>query len=233
MFFFRLLLRILLLVVVFVTIGLGIMFYSDLKQLGEGYYAYYRGNLAYKNRNYDQALDYYNQALHAFPDTTYVYTRIGDSYLRLNNPQEAITHYKKALEIDPNSTRALAKLARAEWIMGHEQVALGLYYDALQSHPDNAQLRASMGDLYLSKAKETQDPKYYEKAIAALERALDKEKNDSNAFTRVKLAESYYAQGEYEQNILIMPKPCIHWLRLLPKTGPTRKPISTWEKPPN
>lgn len=197
--FVKTIFKILILVVLLTTIGVAAMFYPDLKRWGEGCYLSYKGDLAYKNGDYKQAEAYYSQAIKGYPFEAALLQKLGDTQLQMNQLQSAIRFYKRALELEPHSSHALTKLAKARWEQGEHRVALELYSDALRFSPNDGKLRETVGELYLSVARQSKNPKDYEHATALIEKTAKRSDSAQNESMRYRLAESLYAQGEYEK----------------------------------
>lgn len=61
-----------------------------------------RGNNAYQNENFEEALKYYNEIVHEGYSGSRLYYNIGNCYFKLNKIGYAILNYEKALKISPN-----------------------------------------------------------------------------------------------------------------------------------
>jgi tetratricopeptide (TPR) repeat protein len=190
-------LRVLFLALIFTAVGVGVLFYDKLKPIAEGTYAYYRADSFYARGDYENAKTYYEAALKGYPVPEDALVKLGDTALQLDEPGTAMAAYQKAMEVAPQSKIALTRVARQQWMMGNQEVALELYEDALKQAPEDAALRANLGDLYLSIAHKTNDPRDFEKVESMYKDFLEKNKDDDIA--RYKLAESLFAQGHYNE----------------------------------
>lgn len=71
--------------------------------------------LAYQNdKQYNEAVVYYNKLLEAFPEYTNVYFKLGEIYEIEKNTDLAQQNYQKVLELDPNAEAARLKLEQLQ-----------------------------------------------------------------------------------------------------------------------
>ena len=61
-----------------------------------------KGNNAKNNKNYEQAIEYYKQAININPNFAIAYSELGDAYFNMKNYDQAIAFCNKAISIDPN-----------------------------------------------------------------------------------------------------------------------------------
>ncbi len=61
-----------------------------------------RGNNAYQNENFDEALKYYNEIAHEGYSGSKLYYNIGNCYFKMNKIGLAVLNYERALKISPN-----------------------------------------------------------------------------------------------------------------------------------
>lgn len=189
--------RVILLVLVFTTLGVGILFFPHLAALGESVYAYYQGDQAFRQKAYEAADKHYRQALKAFPDPAQVYIKLGEVQQQLNHGNTALQYYQQALEFNPQAKRALVQSAHEEWRQGHHRIALRYYLDALNADPHDVQLRDTIGNRYLTLARQTNQPEDYENAASIFKKFL--EKNEQDDASRYRLGETLFAQGRFTE----------------------------------
>lgn len=189
--------RVILLVIVFTTIGAGILFFPHLAAMGESLYAYYQGEQAYRQNAYETADKYYRQALKAFPDPAYIYIKLGDVQQQLHHGNTALQYYQQALALNPHAKRALVQSAHEEWRQGHHRIALRYYLDALDADPHDAALRDMVGNRYLTLARQTNQPEDYENATSLFKQFLAKNQQDDAS--RYRLGETLFAQGRFSE----------------------------------
>ena len=68
------------------------------------------GTAFYHNKQYNEAVKYYEKKLEKFPDSESTHTALGIVYDELLQDDKALYHFKKALEIKPNSKIAKKNL---------------------------------------------------------------------------------------------------------------------------
>lgn len=73
----------------------------------------FRGNNAYQNDNYEEALKYYNEIVHEGYSDPKLYYNIGNCYFKIDQLGMAILFYEKALKISPNDEDAKFNLSVA------------------------------------------------------------------------------------------------------------------------
>src|SRR5262249_7662237 len=72
------------------------------------------GVALHNQRDYDEAILYYQEAIRRDPKLTVAHTSLGNALYARGNHDRAIASYKWALQIDPKNSSALAGLSRAE-----------------------------------------------------------------------------------------------------------------------
>jgi len=65
------------------------------------------GNLYFDAERYDEAIEWYRQALELEPDNADVSTDLGVSYYYLNQPDRALAQFQQSLAIDPTHTKTM------------------------------------------------------------------------------------------------------------------------------
>jgi hypothetical protein len=65
--------------------------------------AYQSGNQAYTQRNYDQAIQYYQSAVQQNPNLWQAYQGLGNCYYAKGDKDTALANYQKSLSINPNN----------------------------------------------------------------------------------------------------------------------------------
>jgi len=61
--------------------------------------------VAYKNKDWDKAVDYYGALTQRIPNDSEIWFRLGNSYARLNKHGAAIQSYQQALSRDPRNSK--------------------------------------------------------------------------------------------------------------------------------
>jgi tetratricopeptide (TPR) repeat protein len=65
------------------------------------------GNLYFDAERYDQAIEWYTQALKLAPKNVDVSTDLGVSYYYANQPDKALTQFDQSLKLDPKHTKTI------------------------------------------------------------------------------------------------------------------------------
>ena len=94
------------------------------------------GREAMRARNYDGAIEHFQQATR--DDATHVdaWFRLGLAFAAAEQPQQALQAYEKTVELDPTHAKALNNIANAHFRRGDYEVALGWYERALEIEPN-------------------------------------------------------------------------------------------------
>lgn len=94
-------------------------------------------------QNYEQALEYIQQALEAHPDDPAVIDSMGWVQYRLGHLHKAREHLEKAYGLFPDPEVA-AHLGEVLWQLGEHEKAQNIWREALKEHPDNEVLQETM-----------------------------------------------------------------------------------------
>ncbi|MFA6582768.1 MAG: tetratricopeptide repeat protein [Elusimicrobiaceae bacterium] len=70
------------------------------------------GEIAVENKQYEKALVYYAKASASSAHASKAYSRMGNIYITLHNPQKAKEYFSRALELNPDNKQAKAALSR-------------------------------------------------------------------------------------------------------------------------
>lgn len=98
------------------------------------------GNLYYDGQSFQQAIDYYEQALKVQPNNADVRTDLGTSYWYLGDADKALANFQKSLAIRPNHPGTLFNIGIVEWQGKKDPKAAVIAWEKLlQTNPDYAQ----------------------------------------------------------------------------------------------
>jgi len=89
----------------FLLIGIGILPLGVVAQPDRLDRAFERGTAAYRQGQYDRAVEHYRTVLDAGYASAALYYNLGNAYARLNQPGPAIRYYEKARRLQPNDPR--------------------------------------------------------------------------------------------------------------------------------
>src|SRR5438094_3839049 len=97
---------VLLLMLVFVTIGFGQATQAQTNARAEAYYHFSKARLLDDQGQASQAIDEFKKALELDPNNSLIYSEMAESYLRNNRLREAADTAGKAIPIDKDTTEA-------------------------------------------------------------------------------------------------------------------------------
>jgi tetratricopeptide (TPR) repeat protein len=67
---------------------------------------YQRGEQAFKNENYDEAIDYLSRYLEKSPEDAEAHLKLGLAFLKKENLREAVDQFKESINLDPENSEA-------------------------------------------------------------------------------------------------------------------------------
>lgn len=104
-----------------------------------------RGAVEISKRDYQRAIQYFNQAIGLNPSQPEAYIGQGIAYSELGNNLEAIKHYDKAIQLNSNFAEAYYNRGLSHYELGNEEKALEDYNLAIQNQPNYAQAYLERG----------------------------------------------------------------------------------------
>lgn len=109
------------------------------------------------------------------PNNPYVWSLLGECYMKQRDCENAIVAYQRALSIKPDEPGGWNSLGVAYKEQGQDEQALAAYQEALRLNPDASYAWYNVGRLYLAEKKFTD-------AIAALKKATEINQEYSEAW---------------------------------------------------
>ncbi len=95
------------------------------------------GNIYYDTQRYEQAIDYYRQALAIAPDDVDVRTDLGTAYWYSGKPKEAVEHFQLALKERPAYAQTLFNLGIVKLHgLNDPEGAIAAWEELLNKHPE-------------------------------------------------------------------------------------------------
>lgn len=119
-----------------------------------------KGNIEFRNKNYESAIKYYEKAIEKNPKEAVLYSNKGTCNKMLKRYPKAIKDLKKAVELAPKNTKFIKKLADLHIINGNFGDAEILYQKAVNLEPNDSSHKT---DLKNAKDKTTELQKIYDK----------------------------------------------------------------------
>ena len=116
------------------------------------------GNQAFAQKNYEEAIEFYNKAIELNPSDATFYSNRSGCYASMEKYAEALSDAEKAIQSNPNFIKGYSRKGFALIKLGKEEEALEAYDAGLKVDPSNEQLlkdkasieqgaQQSMGDL--------------------------------------------------------------------------------------
>jgi len=145
-----------------------------------------RGEEFFYQKDYQQAITYYQKAIESDPRYVKAYANMGLAYEYLGQYDKAISYYQKAIELDPDCAMAYNDVSNVYEHMGNSYRGMGkldqaisCYRKSVELYPDNTASYINMGNIY-------GDLGEYDKAISCYQKAIQINPN---------YAEAYYNMG--------------------------------------
>lgn len=132
-------------------------------------YAYVRGQKAIQAGNYEQARQFYQEALNKKPNWVLALNGLGKVYMRADSPfrdqQRAVGLYEQAIQADPKFTWAYVNLAIYYRLQNDLASAKTYLLKALATYPNKVSLLVLMGNVCAEGKDFHEAVEYYEKAL--------------------------------------------------------------------
>lgn len=146
----------------------------------------------FKERKYKECIDAFSSVLETEPDNADVYNNLGVAYSCLDDFEHAETYYTKAIELDPELAQAYINLSDLYYKAGDLASAIGTLQRGSYELEDNLVIAHLLARVYI-------DDQRYEDAIVELERVLDGQPENYEAF--YDLGHVYFELGDYDSAI--------------------------------
>ncbi len=133
------------------------------------------GNILYRAKRYDKALDAYEHAIQLDPNLADAYYYKGYTLTNLNRYQEALDAYERAIQLAPND--AVAYNGK-----GYVLYNLNRYDDALAAYDHAIQLDPNLAPTYNNKGYALYNLNRYQEALEAYDHAIQLDSNYAYAY---------------------------------------------------
>ncbi|GBU24155.1 tetratricopeptide repeat protein [Fibrobacteria bacterium R8-3-H12] len=156
--------------------------------------AYYNQGFAYikLKGDYDQAIEYFTQAIRLKPDYVDAYNDRGIAYYYKGDYDRAIADYSQAIRLKPDYADAYKFRGDIYYDKRDHDRAIADYSQAIKLKPDFADAYYNRGNAYYRKGD-------YDKAIADYSQAIKLEPNDAESYGR--RGNAYSNKGDYDKAI--------------------------------
>lgn len=145
-----------------------------------------------KQREYEKAIVYYNQAIKLKPDFLQAYTNRGVAYEEKGEYEKAIQDYNKVIQLKPDDVIVYYNRAVAYEKKGELDNAIQDYTRAVELKPDFFQAYNNRGTVYERKGE-------YEKAIVDYTQAIQLKSDYTKAYNN--RGDAYRKKGDFEKAI--------------------------------
>ncbi|GHV51225.1 hypothetical protein AGMMS49579_06140 [Spirochaetia bacterium] len=140
-----------------------------------------RGSAYYTQKNYDQAIADYTQAIRLDPNNENAYYDRGRAYAAKSDYDRAISDYNQAIRIDPNDAYNYNARGNAYLNQKNYDMAIADYNQALRVDPNYTSANNNLANAYYNRGSDYYRGKDYTRAIADYEAALRFNPNYANA----------------------------------------------------
>jgi tetratricopeptide (TPR) repeat protein len=196
------------------------------KKMNDAKLAYNDGNTSYKQGQFQQAINAYNNSIALDPSNSRAHHGKGLAFAKLRKYPEAITAYEKAVDVDPTNFSAFAAMGKAYYDKKDYANAVKAYLSSVEVRPDR-ETNIYMLALSYSRNKDIKNaikyytmatqvkPEYFkafnslgvvymsdgqvENAIVAFEMAITIKDNYDEAYYR--LAAAHNKIGRYQEGL--------------------------------
>ena len=143
----------------------------------------------FKEKKYKECIDAFHAVLETEPDNADVYNNLAVAYSCVADFEHAETYFIKALELDPQLAQAYINLSDLYYKAGDLASAVGTLQRGSYELQDNLTIAHLLARVYI-------DDQRWEDAIEELERVLDSEPENYDAF--YDLGHVCFELGDYE-----------------------------------
>jgi tetratricopeptide (TPR) repeat protein len=120
---------------------------------------------SHRNRNYQDAINYYNKTIDINPKHTNSYYNLGLLLHEIKNYKEAIGCFEKTLETEPGFKNANNNLGIIYYKLGENLKAITCYENEIQINPLNIEAYNNLGIVFYNLGEVQKARNFYEKAI--------------------------------------------------------------------
>ncbi len=168
---------------------------------GDAYTQFYRGVTCHnradvattaevKQKEYENAIQYYSESIKYKPDNTAAYYNRGIAYYKIGDYNRAIEDYDKAIEIQPDYAKVYCNRGVAYNRKGDYNRAIEDYDKAIEIQPDDAESYSNRGVAY-------DDIGDYNRAIEDYDKAIEIQPDYVQAY--INRGVTYYKKGDYNR----------------------------------
>lgn len=168
-----------------------------------------KGKMLMTQNRYNEAVSPLTELVTRTPESVLARSMLGETYLKLNQPDDARRQLKLALEQKPYYVPALLVLARVEQVTGKYPQGLAYVEKVIKAQPDLYLAYDLGGDISMSTKNYGAANDYYQKVMSI----------KPNSVTAIKSAEVYSQLAQHEQAISMLKQ----WLSKNPEDTGVRQ----------
>jgi len=128
------------------------------ENIAPGRLAFYvaQGSLADNRQQWDQAIDFYSQAIQLNPSSADAYIGLAGDYYEKGQYELEVKNYEKAVQLNPRNPDACYYLGTAYEDIGQFDKAIGQYLTTLKLDPNYKDARRDLALLYLARGNKSE-----------------------------------------------------------------------------
>ncbi len=157
----------------------------------------YIGNAFFDKKDYDKAIEAYQNGIRINPQLDYIYNALGIPYRHKKEHDKALTAYQKAIAINPKNDVAYYNMGNAYYDLKEYDKAITAYQKAIEINPKDDSAYYNMGIAY-------DELKEYNKALTAYQKAIEINPKYDEAYNNMGIA--YYNLKEYDKALTAFQK---------------------------
>ena len=139
--------------------------FSSEKEKLEASNFFIRGNQKWKEKEYREALKWYNEAIEKDPKLSDAYFNRGLVYLTIEKPEEALSDFEQAFKLDPSFSAALFKKVEALQTLNKLDEAQKEGKLLVKNFPDSSANHRLIGDIFLQQKQLSNSLSEYQIAL--------------------------------------------------------------------
>ncbi|MGK7389043.1 MAG: tetratricopeptide repeat protein [Candidatus Cyclobacteriaceae bacterium M2_1C_046] len=154
-----------------------------------------KGNEAYKKQHYNQAINYYEEAIKTDSCYAPALNNLGTLYYTQRNLDKALHLYEQAIDCDPSFYQAYINLSNTLYDLKQYYRGMEVLSPQIGAYPDSVDLLFGMG-LHLTKLRE------YDSALAVFRKVREKQPENEEILVNIGTL-NYYKQNFEEAKKLL------------------------------
>ncbi|MEZ4775624.1 MAG: tetratricopeptide repeat protein [Bacteroidia bacterium] len=161
--------------------------------------AFYRsGEKLFLAKNYDEAKNFYRNAIAVDANFVDAYNRLGESYRIMDQIDSSLYYYQQSLEVYPRGLKAHQELAAAFQLKGDFEAAIDQYKELLRHYPDYPQAYYGIALVHFN---QREFPDAIRASEAAMRIYLSGKSYENAADARMLAGQAYMNLGDYEKAV--------------------------------